>query len=111
MAEADLTTPPLHAAPPPLPEPILVDLSQPLRFTPKQLKVLKAQTGRTFTELFAEDPFTVTAWLRLRREGWPELRYADLDDRLIEAGAAETLTTPLNETPLTGSLPSAGSGG
>jgi len=111
MADADLNPPPLHAAPPPLPDPIPVDLSQPLRFTPKQLRELKAQTGRTFTELFADDPFTVTAWLRLRREGWPSLRYADLEDCVIEAGAGSVGVDPLNVTPPTGSLPSAGSGG
>ena len=111
MADADLVTPPLHAAPPPLPVPIHVDLSQPLRFTPKQLKELKAQTGRTFTELFADDPFTVTAWLRLRREGWPSLRYADLEDCVIEAGAGSVGLDPLNVTPQTGSPPSVGSGG
>lgn len=111
MAEADLNPPPLHAAPLPLPVPIHVDLTQPLRFTPKQLKELKAQTGRTFSELFADDPFTVTAWLRLRREGWPTLRYADLEDCVIEAGAGGDAVSPLNVTPPTGSPPSAGSGG
>jgi hypothetical protein len=110
MADAELSTP-LHAAPLPLPDPIHVDLSQPLRFTPKQLRELKAQTGRAFTELFADDPFTTTAWLRLRREGWPNLRYADLEDCVIEAGAQSVAVDPLNGTPPTASPPSVGSGG
>jgi len=111
MANPEMTTPPLQAAPPPLPDPIHVDLNEPLRFTPRQLKELKAQTGKTFTALFADDPFTVTAWLRLRREGWPALRYADLEDCVIEAGGEGGGLDPLNVTPPTASLPSVGSGG
>ena len=51
------------------------------RFTPRELQTIKAQTGRTLSELFSDETsdekFTVFAWLKLRREGhdvsWEEV--------------------------------------
>jgi hypothetical protein len=94
----------------PLPAVIHVDANQPLRFSPKEMRLLKAQTGRAFTELLVEEAPVLMAWFRLRREGWPDLRYADLEEIEIEIGGAPTAD------PLNGSRPitwpdSVGSGG
>jgi len=108
MADADLVPMPERATP--LPDPIRFDMGQPLRFTPKELRILRAQTGRTFTDLMQEEAPVVMAWFRLRREGWPDLRYADLEDVTIEVGEA-VAADPLNVQPPTSWPDSAGSGG
>ena len=107
MADADLNVTPMpERAPPPLPNPIRLEQPR-LRFTPKESRILKAQTGRTFPELVQDEPFTVMAWLYLRREGWPDLRYADLENAEIEIGKTE-VPDPLNVTTPTGWPDSAG---
>jgi len=108
MADAEVT--PLERAPVPLPNPIRIDPNQPLRFTPKELRLLQAQTGRDFATLMAAEAPVVMAWFRLRREGWPDLRYADLEDCEFALGD-EPVVSPLNGTPPMGSPLSAGSGG
>jgi hypothetical protein len=108
MADADLVQMP-ERGPQPLPSPIKIDPNQPLRFTPKELRILKAQTGRVFAELMAAEAPVVLTWFRLRREGWPDLRYADLEECEIEIGEPEALD-PLSGTQPTGSPPSADSG-
>jgi len=109
MADADVTPMP-ERPPPPLPSPIQIDPNQPLRFTPKELRILKAQTGRDFATLMQLEAPVVLAWFKLRREGWPDLRYGDLEDCEFEIGEPADVD-PLNVTPPTGSPPSAGSGG
>jgi hypothetical protein len=107
MADADLIQMP-HP-PPPLPDVIRIDPNQPLRFTPKELRILKAQTGHDFATLMQAEGPVVMAWFRLRREGWPDLRYADLegcDFEIGEPGVADPLSGP----PPTTSPPSAGTG-
>ncbi len=109
MADADVMPMP-ERGPLPLPNPIRVDPNQPLRFTPKQLRELQAQTGKDFATLMVAESPVVVAWFRLRREGWPDLRYADLEDCEFEIGEPVAVD-PLNGTPPMGSPPSAGSGG
>jgi hypothetical protein len=94
----------------PLPDVVAVDATQPLRFSPKELRLLKAQTGRAFTELLVDEAPVLMAWFKLRREGWPDVRYADLEDIEIEIGGTPVVD-PLNGAPPTTSQPSAGSGG
>lgn len=108
MADTNVAPMP-ERGPSPLPSPIRVDPNQPLRFTPKELRVLRAQTGRDFAALMSSEGPVVLAWFKLRREGWPDLRYADLEDAEIEIGEPEAVD-PLNVTPPTGSPPSAGFG-
>jgi hypothetical protein len=93
----------------PLPEVVQVDATQPLRFSPKELRLLKAQTGRAFTELLVEEAPVLMAWFKLRREGWPELRYADLEEVEIEIGGA-AVADPLSGARPTTWPDSAGTG-
>jgi hypothetical protein len=56
------------------------------RFTPRELRRIKEETGRSFTQLVADDEsdekLTVLAWLKLRREGFTG-DLAELDDTVI----------------------------
>ena len=80
----------------PLPDPIpefeipesLVLGAAGMRFAPNDLRDLKAETGRTLTELTGDeaddaDRFQTMAWLRLRRQGvkvpWAECGDIELD--------------------------------
>jgi hypothetical protein len=98
---------------PPLPAVIRLDPNAPLRFSPLEMRILKAQTGREFSELMQDDDgakFMTLAWFRLRREGWPELQWSDLEACEFELGGADQVS-PLNGQPPTLSPPSAGIGG
>jgi hypothetical protein len=83
MAEADLV--PMPERPPPLPESVDVDPnSMDIRLAPNELRLLKAETGKTMAELLGEDAedadrFQVTIWLKLRRLGHRP-SYADCGD-------------------------------
>jgi hypothetical protein len=61
------------------------DVSTP-RFTPRELRLIKAQYGQSFMQLITDegtdDKFVVVAWLKLRRDGF-ELSFEDMDDVLI----------------------------
>jgi len=108
MADADVVRMPEQ-----LPELVRVDPSAGIRFTPNQLRALKAETGRTMTDLLGEDGddedrMQAMVWLELRRQGkavpW---------DRCGDVALEFTLPTP---DPTTGgssteSPRSAGSGG
>ena len=108
--ETDHVVPMPERAPLPLPDVFHVDQSQPLRFTPRQMRFLAAQTGRPFTELLVAEGPVVIAYFQMLREGWPNLRYADLEDVAIEIGESQA-ADPLSVPPLTGWPSSAGSGG
>jgi hypothetical protein len=47
----------------------LEDLTRP-RFTPRELDMVKASTGKSLDELEGNDVFKVFAWLKLRRMGF-----------------------------------------
>ena len=81
------------------------------RFTPRELRIIKEQLGRSFMQLVQDDgddeKFAVMAWLKLRREGY-DLDYTDMDDVVITIGG--TSLDPTNEQPDTTSPHSAASG-
>jgi hypothetical protein len=111
MAEPELTPEPPVPLRLPLPAEFTVDPTEPLRYSPKELKVLRAQTGQSFTEMMQADPFTLIAWFRMRREGWPELRYPDLEANVMIVVQEQEADGPLLEQPPTGWPDSAGTGG
>lgn len=61
------------------------EISSP-RFTPRELRLIKAQTGSTLSSLLGDDAsdekFVVFGWLKLRRMGH-ELDLADMDDVIL----------------------------
>jgi hypothetical protein len=81
------------------------------RFTPRELRLIKEQLGRSFTEVMADetsdDRFVVFAWLKLRRDGH-DLSWEQMDDVLITL-SGET-PDPMNGRPASSSPPSAGTG-
>jgi len=115
MAESEnLTTEPpapVRAVPRPLPDVVLIAGDARLRFTPRELRIIREQTGSTLTELMQEEMLTLTAWLKLRRSGWPDVRWSDLDDIDLEFVASEKdAADPLADQPSTTSPHSAGTG-
>lgn len=114
MAEPEMTpdSPPVRAVPPPLPDVVRIAGDSKLRFTPRELRLIREQTGQTLTDLMQEEVVTLTAWLKLRRNGWPDVQWSDLDDLDIEFVATEAdVADPLSGPPTTTSPPSAGTGG
>jgi len=81
-------------------------------FTPRELEMIREQTGRAWTVLMGDDDsderLVVTAWLKLRRSGH-DLRLADMADVVIELVSGPP--DPTSEGPSSSSSPSAGSGG
>lgn len=110
MADADHVVPMPERPPQPLPNPVRIDPNAPLRFSPKELRILRAQTGQDFATLMQAEAPVVIAWFKLRREGYPELRYADLEDCDFEIGEPP-VADPLNGSPPTAWPGSAGIGG
>jgi len=76
----------------PLPDSVRIDPNTGMRFTPNELALLKAQTGRTMTDLLGTegddvddgDRWRLLLWLRLRRTGYPDIGWQDLGDIEIE---------------------------
>jgi hypothetical protein len=68
LADADLIR-----MPEPIPDVIRVDPNAGVRFTPNELRALKAESGQSMTELFQDgddaDRTQVMVWLALRRQG------------------------------------------
>ena len=62
----------------------LVDLT--VRFTPRELRLIRENTGRSYSEIVADDTsddrFTVMAWLKARRDGHA-LDWEQMDDVVI----------------------------
>lgn len=81
------------------------------RFTPRELRLIHEQTGRTFTQIMSDEEsdekFVVFAWLRLRRDGH-QLDWADLDDVVISLTTSQA--DPTNGRPDKTSPPSAATG-
>jgi hypothetical protein len=100
MAEIDMTHPepadaPMHAVPDPLPASVQVAGDAPLRFTPNELAMIRAQTGQTITDLLdGDDRWRVIAWLRLRRIGYPGVQWDQLGDLEIELVVTATAPAP-----------------
>jgi hypothetical protein len=69
MAEADVVDMPERA-----PLSITIEAAQSVRFTPNEIRALKAETGRSLTELLGPeaddgDRMQTLVWLRLLRDG------------------------------------------
>jgi hypothetical protein len=89
MAESGLEAVPLPEPEPEIEVPESVQLTLAgMRFAPNDLRDLKAETGRSLTDLTGEDAddadrFQTMAWLRLRRQGvrvpWAECGDIELD--------------------------------
>ncbi|MBO0743673.1 MAG: hypothetical protein J2P43_01545 [Candidatus Dormibacteraeota bacterium] len=77
----------------------LADFTQ--RFTPRELRLIKEHTGRSFSEILSDDEsddrFTVLAWLKARRDG-QGIEWEDMDDVVIVlANSAVDPTTVLRD--------------
>jgi hypothetical protein len=81
------------------------------RFTPRELRLIKEQLGRSFTQVMSDeqsdDRFIVFAWLKLRRDGHP-IEWEDMDDVLISLSGEPA--DPSNGQPASSSLPSVATG-
>ena len=81
------------------------------RFTPRELRIIKEQTGRSFMQLVTDEgddtKFAVMAWLKLRRDGH-DLTLDDMDDVVITIGS--DVLDPTNGQPDITSPRSAASG-
>jgi len=97
MAEANgsMTTPQVRE--------IELDLVESMsqRFTPRELRMIKENTGRSLSEILADDTsderFTVIAWLKARRDGH-DIDWADMDDVIISlTNSAVDPTTVLRD--------------
>jgi hypothetical protein len=59
-----------------------------LGFTPNELRLLKATTGKTLQDMDEADTTQVAVWVRLRREGHPEVTWeqcGDIEVRYVPA--------------------------
>lgn len=70
-----------------LPEEIELDLADmAVRFTPRELRLIREHTGRSYSDIVADetsdDRFTVMAWLKARRDGHP-LDWEQMEDVVI----------------------------
>jgi hypothetical protein len=87
------------------------DVARP-RFTPRELRLIKEQVGRSFTQVMSDeesdDRFVVFAWLKLRRDGH-QLDWSDMDDVLITISSDQP-PDPTNGQPATTSPRSAATG-
>ena len=93
---------------------LLKDDMATVKFTPRELRVIKEQTGRSLGEVMADetsdDKFVVLAWMKLRRTGSP-LDWDEMDDVLIELKPGdEQPVDPTNAEPSTSSPASAATG-
>jgi hypothetical protein len=81
------------------------------RFTPRELRLIRAQTGRTFSQVMgdedSDDKFIVFAWLKLRRDGH-QIEWDEMDDVVISLTSDEP--DPTNGRPGTTSPSSAATG-
>ena len=113
MADPDVIQLPERPPEYEVPESLLLMAAQGMRFAPNDLRELKAQTGRSLSELTGEDAedadrFQTMAWLKLRRMGqkvpWSECGEIELDFDLEEQ------PDPTKPEPSTNSPGSAASG-
>lgn len=98
---------------PQVPEVLKLSAEFGMRFSPNDIRELKAETGKRLSELTGEeadeaDQMQTMAWLRLRREGHA-VRWSDCGDIAIEF-EPEQAPDPSNAEPSTSSPPSVTSG-
>ena len=101
-----------------VPEAVRLPANTVPRFTPNQIRALKAETGRSFTELMDGengdgddgDRWQLMVWLQLRRQGLL-VSWADCANVGIDVDTDEAEPDPTSGGPSTSSPPSAGSGG
>jgi hypothetical protein len=83
-----------------------------MRFTPRELRLIREHTGRSYSQIMADeesdDRFTVAAWLKARRDG-QDIGWEDMDDVLISI--TNTGVDPTTGRLAAGSLSSATSTG
>jgi len=89
------------------------DIASP-RFTPRELRTLKEQFGRSFGQILADEEsdekFTALAWIKLRRQGH-QVELTDMDDMVIVIRPEQAARVdPSSGGSSTGSPPSAGTG-
>lgn len=69
------------------PDRVVISSDYTPQFTPRELDMIKEQTGRSYSAIVADDDsddkFVVTGWLKLRRAGH-DLDLADMRDVIIE---------------------------
>ena len=93
--EGENLEPPVRVVPDPLPASVRIAGDAPLRFTPNELALIRAQTGQTITDLLdGDDRWRVIAWLRLRRVGYPGVEWDQLGDLEIELVATDAAPAP-----------------
>jgi hypothetical protein len=105
MATPDVTRP--------LPDAVKIGAGLSPRFSPNQMRALRAETGRTMEELLGEgaepeDRLQAVVWLALRRDGYVA-SWEDAGDVGVEIQDDEP--DPTNGGPSTSWPPSVGSGG
>ena len=76
-----------------MPESVTLSQAGDLRMSPNDMRELKAQTGRTLSELTGEgadeaDALQTMAWLKLRRQG-VEAVWSEMGDVVLEFQEAE----------------------
>ena len=83
------------------------------RFTPRELQLVKASLGRTFTQAMGDentdDKFTILAWLKLRRSGF-DVPFEAMQDVVIELAPDVADLDPTKDARPTISPPSAATG-
>lgn len=83
------------------------------RFTPRELQMILAATGKTFTSHITDETgdekYTVLAWLLLRRDGL-EVAYDDMLDIVLTLDWTDATVDPTLAPPAETSLDSAGTG-
>jgi hypothetical protein len=112
MAEADLV--PMPDRPRPLPDFVRVGGIGDVRLSPNEVRMLRAATGKTMTNLLGDDAddadkLQATVWLTLRRDGYSPT-WDDCGDIQISMGGADE-SDPTNAPSPTERPSSADSGG
>ena len=77
--------------PPRVPDRVVISTDYTPAFTPRELDMIKEQTGRAYTAIINDDDsderMIVTAWLKLRRDGH-DVSFDDMRDVVIELKSA-----------------------
>ena len=87
-----------------LPAEVTLDVVEAMtpRFTPRELRIIKEQLGRSFSEVLSDDEgdekYVVLAWLKLRRDGY-DVTLEQMDDIVVSlSNSAVDPTTVLRDT-------------
>jgi hypothetical protein len=94
-----------------LPAKVVISTNYTPQFTPRELDMIRDQTGRSYSQIVGDDDsddrLVVTAWLKLRRDGH-QVTLEQMKDVLIELSGGDA--DPTSSEPSTSSSTSAGSG-